>query len=401
MKAKNHTDLYREVVAGFVGSEDPLLEMLKWTMQQMMAIEAEQKVGASKHVHSEDRSTHFSGYRLRRFDTRLGTAYLAIPKLRKGGYVPFFLTEKRRSEQALLTMVQEAFVNGVSTRKIERIAQAMGIENISASQVSEINKGLDAQVEAFRTRPLNEEYPFVWVDALYEKIRNPEGRIVSTAIMIAYGVNREGNREVLAIEPMPSESTETWKDFFFKLKQRGVQKIALLISDAHQGIRSGAEQVFAGCGWQRCKVHFMRNILAYVSPKEKEKFAAKLKQIWLQENKEAALAIAHLLIEEYRKRFPEAIEKLEMGLEDSLQFYHFEQIDKRRIASTNTLERLNKEVRRRSKVVGVFPSKESYIRLITCYLMEFTEEWEVEKRYICPDKLTLVMEKHEELQLAA
>lgn len=398
---RNDSEIFKEILTGFVTEEDPLLSMMKWMMDQLMQIEAQMKVGAKKGEHSSERKSHFSGYRPRRFDTRLGTVYLMIPKIRKGGYIPFFITEKRRSEQALIAMVQEAYVNGVSTRKIERLAKEMGIENISASQVSQINKGLDEQVEAFRRRPLQKEYPFVWVDALYEKIRNHEGRVVSTALMVAYGVTPEGNREVLAIEPFVAETTETWKSFFDRLKARGVEKIALLISDAHQGIQKAFKQSFLGSSWQRCKVHFMRNILAHVPHRLKERFAARLKSIWLQECKEDALQIAQMIVDEFGKKFPEAIEVLQNGLEDSLQFYHFPNIDKRRISSTNILERINKEIRRRSKVVSVFPSRESYLRLITTYLMEYTEEWEAERSYIQPAKLREVMEIYEaQLQAA-
>ena len=392
---KNDSRIFREILTGFVAEEDPLLSMLKWMMDQLMQIEAEQKIGASKGEHSSERKSHFSGYRPRRFDTRLGTVYLMIPKIRKGGYIPFFITEKRRSEQALISMVKEAYVNGVSTRKIERLAKEMGIENISASQVSQINKGLDEQVEAFRNRPLEKSYPFVWVDALYEKVRNPEGRVVSTAIMIAYGVTLEGRREVLAIEPFRAETAETWRAFFEKLKARGVEDIALLISDAHFGIQKALKETFIGSSWQRCKVHFMRNILAHVPPKSKERFAARLKQIWLQESKQDAMTIAETIREEFGKKFPEAIEVLDSGIEDSLQFYHFPQIDKRRISSTNVLERINKEIRRRSRVVSIFPSKTSYLRLIATYLMEYTEDWEVERSYIKPDKLLEVMDIYE------
>lgn len=392
---KNDSRIFREILTGFVAEEDPLLSMLKWMMDQLMQIEAEQKIGASKGEHSSERKSHFSGYRPRRFDTRLGTVYLMIPKIRKGGYIPFFITEKRRSEQALISMVKEAYVNGVSTRKIERLAKEMGIENISASQVSQINKGLDEQVEAFRNRPLEKSYPFVWVDALYEKVRNPEGRVVSTAIMIAYGVTLEGRREVLAIEPFRAETAQTWRAFFEKLKARGVEDIALLISDAHFGIQKALKETFIGSSWQRCKVHFMRNILAHVPPKSKERFAARLKQIWLQDTKRDAMMIAETIREEFGKKFPEAIEVLDSGLEDSLQFYHFPQIDKRRIGSTNVLERINKEIRRRSRVVSIFPSKASYLRLIATYLMEYTEDWEVERSYIKPDKLQEVMDIYE------
>ncbi|WP_187648023.1 IS256 family transposase [Nitrosophilus labii] len=378
----------------FVVDEDPLLSMMKWMMEQLMKIESEMKVGAKKGEHNSERKSYFSGYRPRRFDTRLGTVYLMIPKIRKGGYIPFFITEKRRSEQALISMVKEAYVNGISTRKIERLAKELGIENISASQVSQINKGLDEQVEEFRNRPLQKEYPNARVDALYEKVRDYEGRVVSTAIMIAYGVTLEGKREVLAIEPFINESYETWRNFFERLKERGLQKIALLISDVHLGKKAFKES-FIGASWQRCKVHFMRNILAHVPPKAKEKFAAKLKQIWLQNSKKEAYLIAQAIIDEYGKKFPEATQVLQNGLEDSLQFYHFPQIDKRRISSTNVLERINKEIRRRSKVVSVFPSRESYIRLITTYLMEYTEDWEIERSYIHPQKLQEVMEIYE------
>jgi len=392
---KNDSRIFREILTGFVGEEDPLLSMLKWMMDQLMRIEAEQKIGASKGEHNSARKSHFSGYRPRRFDTRLGTVYLMIPKIRKGGYIPFFITEKRRSEQALISMVKEAYVNGVSTRKIERLAKQMGIENMSASQVSRINKGLDEQVEAFRNRRLEKSYPFVWVDALYEKVRNPEWRVVSTAIMIAYGVTLEGRREVLAIEPFKAETAQTWRAFFKKLKARGVEDIALLISDAHFGIQKALKETFIGSSWQRCKVHFMRNILAHVPPKSKERFGARLKQIWLQESKQDAMMIAQTIREEFGKKFPEAIEVLDSGLEDALQFYHFPQIDKRRIGSTNVLERINKEIRRRSSVVSIFPSKTSYLRLIATYLMEYTEDWEVERSYIKPEKLQEVMNIYE------
>ncbi|WP_187646818.1 IS256 family transposase [Nitrosophilus labii] len=183
--------------------------------------------------------------------------------------------------------------------------------------------------------------------------------------------------------------------FWVAVDKRGIEKIALLVSDAHLGIQKAFKESFIGASWQRCKVHFMRNILAHVPPKAKEKFAAKLKTIWLQESKKDAFMIAQMIIEEFRKKFPEAIEVFQEGLEDSLQFYHFPQIDKRRISSTNILERINKEIRRRSKVVSIFPSRESYLRLIATYLMEYTEDWEIERSYIHPQKLQEVMEIYE------
>ncbi len=393
---KNHTGIFKKILVDFIGQEDPILAMLEWTAQQMMQIEAEAKVGAQKGEHSRERKTYFSGTRVRRMDTRLGTVYLFIPKLRKGGYIPFFITERRRSEQALIALIQEAFINGVSTRKIERLARSLGIESISASQVSEINKALSEQVEYFRTKPLESEYPFLWIDALYEKVRD-DGRVISMALMIAYGINREGKRDILAIEPMYEESEETWREFFRKLKRRGVRKICLCVSDAHQGIQKALKKEWIGSSWQRCKVHFMRNILAKIPHKEKKRFAERLKQIWLQPDKQSALSMASLLIKDYEKRFPEAIQCLENGLEDSLQFYEFPEIDKRRISSTNVVERIIREIRRRSRVIGVFPNQESYVRLITSYLIEYSEDWINERSYIKQEKLVLALDEQENL----
>ncbi len=381
MTKNNNKEYFKKLLTEFVLEEDPLYEMLHWMTQMLIQCEAESLVGAEKGKHSEKRNTHFSGTRLRRFDTRMGTMYLVIPKVRKGGYVPFFITDKKRSEQALMSMVREAFINGVSTRKIERLAKSLGIENISAGQVSEINKGLDEQVAAFRNRKLDKQYPFIWVDALYEKVRE-NGRVISMAILIVYGVNIEGKREVLAIEPMYEESTATWKNVFKGLKARGLEDVCLIVSDSHAGIRKAVSEEFLGASWQRCKVHFMRNIMAHVTHKEKKKFAEQLKLIWTQPDKISAQNYANQFISEYEKRFPDAIATLEAGLEDSLTFHDFPMIDKRKISSTNTIERLNKEIRRRSRVVGVFPSKKSYLRLITSYIIEYSEDWEVERNYI-------------------
>ncbi len=400
MAQSHYKALFQKVLLGFLAEQDPVLAMLEWMAQQMMLVEAESKVGAEKHKQSKERVTHFSGTRVRRVDTRLGTMYLLIPKVRRGGYVPFFIVERKRSEQALIAMIQEAFINGVSTRKVERLARALGIENISASQVSEITKGLEEQVAGFRNRKLEEEYPFLWIDALYDKVRM-EGRVASLALMIAYGVNRAGNREILAIEPMLDESEESWRAFFKKLKSRGMKRCLLCISDAHLGIQGAVRKEWVGASWQRCKVHFMRNILARVPQKEKARFAERLKQIWLQPDRRSALREAGVFCEEYNRRYPEAIKCLEDGLEDSLQFYSFPQIDKKRISSTNVVERIVREIRRRSRVIGVFPTVDSYVRLVTSYLIEYSEDWEKERSYIKEEKLYWAMEHRQIRELRA
>jgi transposase-like protein len=399
MAQTHYKTLFRKVLLGFITEQDPVLAMLEWVAQMMMLIEAESKVGAEKGKHTKDRKTYFSGARIRRMDTRLGTLYLYIPKLRKGGYIPFFITERKRSELALMTLIQEAFINGVSTRRIERLAKAIGIENISASQVSEITKGLEEQVTAFRTRPLEEEYPFLWIDALYDKVRI-EDRVVSLALMIAHGVNTAGEREILAIEPMFDETEDSWRAFFRTLKGRGMKRLSLCISDAHAGIQAAVRKEWLGTSWQRCKVHFMRNILAKVPHKEKARFAERLKQIWMQPDKRSAKRMAALLVEEYEKRFPEAIHCLEEGLEDSLQFYHFPEIDKKRISSTNVVERIVREIRRRSRVIDVFPTVDSYVRLVTCYLVEYSEDWGSDRSYIKQEKILAALEHGRELLAA-
>lgn len=400
MAQQHYKTLFKKALLQFITEPDPFLAMLKWVMTEMMRIETEAKVGAAKGKHSKERTTHFSGGRARRVDTRMGTVYLVVPKVRKGGYVPFFISERRRSEQALIAVVQEAFINGVSTRKIERLAHAMGIENISASQVSEFNRELDSQVADFQGRLLAEEYPFLFIDALYQKVR-VEGRVVSVAVMIACGVNPAGSREILAVEPMFDESEDSWRLFFRKLKARGMKRTALCVSDAHAGLQAAVRKEWLGASWQRCKVHFMRNILAKVPHREKALFAAHLKQIWLEPDKKSAKRAAAALIDDYGKRFPEATRCLEEGLEDSLSFYDFPEVDKKRISSTNGQERLNMEIRRRSRVVGVFPSVASYLRLTICYLIEHSEDWGSERSYIREDKVLGSLDRLHELMAQA
>jgi putative transposase len=397
MARRYDTATYKKLLLHFMGEADPLYSMLQWLTERMMEVEAELKAGAAKGKHAPERTTHFSGTRVRRFDTRLGTLYLLVPKLRQGGYIPFFVTEKKRSEQALIRVVQEAFINGVSTRKMERLAHSLGIEGISAGQVSAMTKELDEQVERFRTRPLEREYPIIWVDALYEKIRF-DGRVISMAVLVVAGITVEGHREILACEPMMNESEATYRILFDNLKERGLEKVWLCVSDAHKGLRKAVQKAFLGCSWQRCKVHFMRNILAHVSHKEKGLFADKLKAIWLQPTKEAALQTARMLTSEYGNRFPQAIATLEEGLEDALQYLSYSAFDHRKISSTNILERLNREIRRRSRVVGIFPSMDSYLRLITSYLIEYAEDWSTGKCYI---KQTLIEEQRVALHQAA
>lgn len=387
MARRNDTTNLTELLLKCVAQPDPMLSMLEWLCSQLMEAEVSQQLGAEKSERIDSRSGYRCGYRPRRLDTRMGTMYLMVPKVRQGGYIPFFVTERKRSEAALIQVVQEAFVQGVSTRKMEKLAKSLGIENLSRSQVSEMTKGLNEQVDAFRSRSLPKEYyPVLWVDALYEKVRF-DGRIVSMAVLVACGVDEHGQRDILAIEPMPEESEEPYLLLFRGLQERGLQTPRLVISDAHSGLVAAIRKGFPGASWQRCKVHFMRNILAHVPHKDKDAFAQQLKGIWQAPTRELVCKPAQELCRLYERRFLKAIRCLEEGLEDSLAFYAFPQLDSRKVSSTNVLERLNREIRRRTSAVGIFPNPDAYIRLVTTYLMEYAEDWSVSRAYLCAQSL--------------
>lgn len=383
---------FEKMLLKFVAKEDPMLEMLKWLCEQLMEAELSAKIGADKSERSTERNGYRSGYRTRRFDTRMGTMYLVIPKPRKGGYIPFFVTEKKRSEVALMNVIQEAFINGVSTRKIDKLAKSLGIESISRGQVSNITKELNEKVNEFRSRTLDEEYPVLWVDALYEKIRD-NGHVRNMAVHVVCDIKLDGTPGILAVQPMYEESEASYTALFQSLKDRGLKKTGLVVSDAHKGLVAAVPKAFVGSSWQRCKVHFMRNILAHIPAKQKKSFATKLKQIWLQPDYKSAKRYASMVMDEYESKYPEAIETLENGLEDSLQFFNFEKIDSRKIASTNMIERLNKEIRRRTRVVGIFPSMDSYIRLVTSYLIEYSEDWSSGRSYIDSKIIATIQEE--------
>jgi len=386
MAHPNSTASLEKMLFQFLSAPDPMLSMLEWLCDQLMEAEFSARLGADKHERSESRNEYRAGFRPRRFDTRMGTMYLMVPKPRKGGYIPFFVTERKRSEAALMNVIQEAFINGVSTRKIDRLAKSLGIHSISRSQVSEITKELNVQVVEFRNRKLEAVYPVLWVDALYEKIRD-NGHVKNMAVHVVCGLRMDGTRDILAVEPMYEESEASYRHLFDSLKARGMKTVWLVVSDAHKGLTASVRKSFVGASWQRCKVHFMRNIMAHIPAKEKASFAARLKQIWMQPDQESAIRYAQMVMDEYESRFPKAIKTLEDGLEDSLQYFRYEQISSRRISSTNMIERLNLEIRRRTNVVGIFPNMDSYIRLVTSYLIEYSEDWSTSRSYIDPKVL--------------
>jgi transposase-like protein len=362
---------------------DLLRQMVQLVAEGLMSAEANAVCDADYGERSSERVNRRNGYRTRRWDTRVGTMDLRIPKLRQGSYFPHFLLEpRRRSERALVAVVVESYVLGVSTRKVERLVEAMGLGRISRSQVSELVKQLDEQVKAFRTRRLEGgPYPFVWLDALVMKVRE-DGRVVNTAVVVATGVSSEGRREILGMDLFTTEDEAAWTTFLRSLAERGLAGVQLIVSDAHRGLRNALERVFPGASWQRCRAHFLRNVLTCVPRSAQGMVGSLVRSVFSQDTPEAVRAQYRSVIEKLAARFPAAAELLEDAEEDILAFTAFPKAIWRQIWSNNPQERLNREIRRRTDVVGIFPNRDAALRLIGAILAEQNDEWLVARRYI-------------------
>jgi transposase-like protein len=368
----NRDELADKLVERAAEAEDPLRTMAELITGFLMEAEVATKVGAEAHERSEQRITHRNGYRDRRWDTRLGTLQLQVPKVREGGYVPSFIEHRKRSEQALISVIQEAVVKGVSTRKIEAVLEELGIAGVSAGQVSQLCAALDEKVRKFREGPLG-EVRYVWVDALYEKVR-VDDRVESMAVVIATGANLQGRREVLGFDVIAAESEEGWAEFFKGLKERGLRGVKLVISDAHTGLKAAVRKVLK-VEWQRCKVHFYRNILVHVPKRSQAEVSEAMKAVFVQRDEKSAKTKAADLARQFQARFAKAMEIFEAGIEDVLSYLHYPQPHRVRISSTNPLERLNLEIRRRTRVVGIFPNTAACLRLIGMLLVEKNDDW--------------------------
>jgi transposase-like protein len=364
------------------GEFDFFREALLSVLRELMEIEVETKTGARHGERHPDRLCMRNGYRDRRLDTRVGSLLLPIPKLREGSYFPSFLEPRRRSEEALLAVISEAYVKGVSTRKVEDLVVALGLEGISKSEVSRICARLDEQVEAFRGRPLLGRYPYLFLDATYEKVRDEGGRVVSMALVVAYGVAETGEREVLGLEVCRSEDYPFWRGFLAGLVSRGLAGVALVVSDAHKGLKRAIDEVFLGASWQRCRVHFLRNLLALVPKDGQGMVLAAVRLIFQQPDKTRAGEELRALADRLRDRLPRVSAALLEAEEEILSHMEFPPEHWRQISSTNPLERLNKEINRRTRVVGIFPDEKSLIRLIGAVLAEQNDEWMVARRYM-------------------
>lgn len=365
---------------------DFLREGVQIMMQMLIELEAGQQIGAGRYERKPERVTYRNGHRSRLWETRVGEVPLRIPKLREGTYFPSMLEPRKRSEKALMAVIQEAYVKGVSTRKVDDLVQAMGLSGVDKSKVSRITKNLDELVRDFRHRPLEDEYPYVWLDALYLKVRQNH-RVVSLAVVVAVGVTHAGERTVLGFDVGASEEEAFWLEFLRSLIKRGLKGVRLVISDAHEGLKAAVNTVFAGSSWQRCRVHFVRNVLAHIPKGDKAMMAAAVRTIFAQPDREAAGQQLRYVAETISTRWPKASKLLLRAEEDVLAFMAFPRVHWTRIYSTNILERLNKEVKRRTKVVEIFPDTPSVIRLVGTLLAEADDEWQISRRYFSKESM--------------
>jgi putative transposase len=360
---------------------DFLREMIGFTAQRLMELEVESLTGAPHGARAPDRLTHRNGYREREWETRAGTVELRIPKLRRGSYFPGFLEPRRMAEKALTAVIQEAYVQGISTRSVDDLVQAMGMSGISKSQVSRLCGEIDDKVQTFLNRPLEGDWPYVWLDATYVKVRQA-GRIVSVAVIIAVGVNSDGRREVLGMDIGPSEAETFWTQFLRKLARRGLRGVKLVISDAHEGLKAAIARVLHAT-WQRCRVHLMRNLLAHAGRQGRGVASAFIATAFAQEDAETAKAQWRKVADQLRPKLPKLAAFMDDAEADVLAYMDFPAAHRAKLHSTNPLERLNGEVKRRTDVVGIFPNEEAITRLVGAILLEQNDEWAVQRaRYM-------------------
>ena len=357
-----------------VEDTDFLREAVEWFLQQLMEAEVTQHIGAGPHERTPDRTTSRNGYRQREWETRVGTVQLAIPKLRQGTYYPEFLEPRRRSEQALVSVIQEAYVHGVSTRKVDQLVQSLGMSGISKSQVSQLCQGLDERVQRFKQRALESTYPYIWLDAKYLKVREGD-RVVSMAFVVATGVAQTGDREILGFDIGLSEEAAFWAAFLRDLVARGLRGVQLVISDAHTGLQAAIRQVLQGASWQRCRVHFLRNLLVHIPKSAQTMVSALVRTIFAQPDQDKARAELRRVADNLEERFPKAAALLAEAEDDIVAYMRFPTEHWKQIASTNPLERLNREIGRRTDVVGIFPNRAAALRLVGAVLMEYNDEW--------------------------
>lgn len=366
---------------------DVLREMIGFAAQRLMDLEVGALTGAAHGEKNPERLVQRNGYRERDWQTRAGTVELRIPKLRRGSYFPSLLEPRRMTEKALTAVIQEAYIQGISTRSVDDLVQAMGGSGISKSQVSRLCEEIDERVQAFLTRPIEGEWPYLWIDATYVKVREA-GRIVSVAVIVAVGVNADGRREVLGMDIGPSEAETFWKGFLRKLTHRGLRGVKLVISDDHAGIKAAVGKVLTA-SWQRCRVHFMRNVLAHAGKSGRRVVSAFIATAFAQNDPQAARQQWRRVADQLRSSVPKLAALMDQAEPDVLAYMGFPAAHRVKLHSTNPLERLNGEIKRRTDVVGIFPNEAAITRLVGAILLEQNDEWAVQRaRYMTRETMT-------------
>jgi len=383
-------DEMRMALAGLLdkvgGDADFLREGVRVLSEALMELEVSQHLGAERHERTASRTGQRNGYRERTWDTRVGSIALQVPRVRDGSYYPSLLEPRKRAERALVAVVQEAYVQGVSTRRVDDLVQALGMTGLSKSQVSRMCAELDEEVARFRTRRLDGPYPYVWLDATFVKVRD-QGRVVSQAVVIAIGVRASGEREVLGLDVGPSEDGAFWLAFLRSLLVRGLSGVQLVISDAHEGLKGAIAAVLAGASWQRCRVHFVRNALALVPKSAAATVAATIRTVFAQPDPASAREQWRRIADGYHTRLPRLAALLDNAEADVLAYLAFPAEHWRQVWRNNPLERLNKEVKRRTDVVGIFPNTAAVLRLVGMVLAEQHDEWQVGRRSFSTESL--------------
>jgi putative transposase len=358
-----------------------LREMIGFAAQRLMELEVGELTGAAHGERSPERLNQRNGYRERDWQTRVGTVELRIPKLRRGAYFPAFLEPRRTAEKALTAVIQEAYVQGISTRSVDDLVRAMGMDGVSKSQVSRLCAEIDERVRDFLGRPIEGDWPYLWLDATYVKVREA-GRIVPVAVTIAVGVNADGRREVLGMAIGSSEAESFWLDFLRGLARRGLRGVKLVISDAHEGLKAAVTKVLRAT-WQRCRVHFMRTATAHAGKSQRRLVAAWIGTAFAEADAPAAHAQWRRVADQIRPKVPELAALMDAAEEDVLAYMHFPAAHRAKLHSTNPIERLNGEIKRRTDVVGIFPNEAAIVRLIGAILLEQSDEWATQRaRYM-------------------